>query len=127
MNLRGLNLTTNSAHTDIKTDAKNNSLNYFSQLKKHQVVQLWNLYKFDFNLFSYPPPLAYIEVAGGNLDDETRILMHNLSLEHIKEEEDGIMEKGPINDPPRETWEFLQRAKIKQTKKIEEFNKKYRF
>ena len=53
--------------------------------------------------------------------------MHNLSLEHIKEEEDGIMEMGQINDPPRETKEFLQRAKIKQNKKIEEFNKKYRF
>jgi hypothetical protein len=59
----GLNLTSSLAHTKGGAQSSGKrALDYFSQLSKDQVEELYNIYRLDFTLFSYKP-VTFIDVA----------------------------------------------------------------
>ena len=59
----GLNLTSSEAHTKGGAQSSTNrALDYFSQLTRDQVEELYSIYRLDFMLFSYKPDM-FIKVA----------------------------------------------------------------
>ena len=81
----GLNLTSSEAHTKGGTQSSTNrALDYFSQLTRDQVEELYSIYRLDFMLFSYKPDM-FIKVANNDT------LRWNL-LERAKQEQISKMD-----------------------------------
>eukprot|EP00090_Calanus_glacialis_P004511 TRINITY_DN13371_c0_g2_i2.p1 TRINITY_DN13371_c0_g2~~TRINITY_DN13371_c0_g2_i2.p1 ORF type:complete len:436 (+),score=75.83 TRINITY_DN13371_c0_g2_i2:79-1386(+) len=122
----GLNLTSTEAHTKGGTPDK--ALDYFSQLTKDQVADLFNIYNMDFRLFSYTPDL-FLRVAKGNIPVEKmaslspeplRTHISNLFMNRIK-----IDELQKLSSEEKKGLDVIEKAKIKQISKIESLNKQF--
>ena len=103
---------------------KHRALNYFSGLSKKQVIGLVDTYSLDFILFGYEPN-DYIEVAQGELEkaDLQKLTVYrkeksNTYTEVFEKNVENIQDNGDID-------KFIVREKVKQVKKIAEFNKRF--
>merc|ERR1712083_1134759 len=97
---------------------------YFSELTKDQVLQLYKLYKADFDLFSYYPEI-YINVAQGSLSSPWK--ESALSDENIDDKIQERRIKDGLNERGKAGQALLKRAKLEQRNRINEFNKKFEF
>ena len=118
------------------------SLDYFSQLKKDQVVDLYNMYKMDFQLFSYSAETflsaarGYIEPANvSKVKQLTETSEYNIPildfaklLQKYKWGGTGTTSNEASNrnsHEQRKSLQFLERAKINQLSQIKAFNKQF--
>ena len=126
LSYNGLNVSSVSAHTDGKgkSGSAERAVKYFSELTKDQVVQLYKLYKADFDLFSYDPE-TYIDVAQGSLSSPWQ--ESALSDVSIDDDIEGRRIKNGLNERGNSGQALLERAKLVQLKRIDEFNKKFEF
>ena len=77
----GLKLTSSEAHTKGGAQSSTNrALDYFSQLTRDQVNELYSIYRLDFMLFSYKPDM-FIKVAKN--DNLSWNLLFRAKLEQI--------------------------------------------
>eukprot|EP00090_Calanus_glacialis_P004508 TRINITY_DN13371_c0_g1_i3.p1 TRINITY_DN13371_c0_g1~~TRINITY_DN13371_c0_g1_i3.p1 ORF type:complete len:415 (+),score=60.42 TRINITY_DN13371_c0_g1_i3:269-1513(+) len=138
----GLNLTSTEAHTEGGAQSSTNrALDYFSQLTKEQVEELYNVYKLDFILFSYKPDI-FINAAKGHLTDDKMASLRTFSQppkpQSINQNFGSIFQIFNFGKPKKITktstqkdnikdkksLDFLNRAKLKQKLKIDNFNKR---
>ena len=133
----GLNLTSTEAHTEGEAQSSTNrALDYFSQLTKKQVAELYNVYKLDFILFSYKPDI-FINAAKGHLTDDKMASLRTFSQlpkpQSINQNFGSIFQIFNFGKPKKITksstkdkksLDFLNRAKLKQKLKIDNFNKR---
>jgi len=126
LSYNGLNVSSVSAHTDGKgkSGSAERAVKYFSELTKDEVVQLYKLYKADFDLFSYDPE-TYIDVAQGSLSSPWQ--ESALSDVSIDDDIEGRRIKNGLNERGNSGQALLERAKLVQQKRIDEFNKKFEF
>lgn len=138
----GLNLTSTAAHTEggIQSSAAR-ALDYFSQLTKKQVEELYSVYKLDFILFSYKPDIFIHAANGHSTDDKMGSLKpfpQTMKLQSINQNVGSLFQifnfgkqnkitgssaqKDNINN--KKSLDFLHRAKLKQMSKIDKFNKR---
>ena len=77
----GVNLTSSLAHTKGGAQSSDKrALDYFSQLTKDQVEELYNIYRLDFVLFSYKPDI-FMNVA--KYDNQILDYLENAKLNQI--------------------------------------------
>ena len=138
----GLNLTSTEAHTEGGAQSSTNrALDYFSQLTKEQVEELYNVYKLDFILFSYKPDI-FINAAKGHLTDDQMASLKKYSQppkpQSLNQNFGSIFQIFNFGKPKKITktssqkdnikdkksLDFLNRAKLKQKLKIDNFNKR---
>ena len=138
----GLNLTSTEAHTEGGGQSSaERPLDYFSQLTKEQVEELYKVYKLDFILFSYKPDI-FISAAKGHFTDDKmaslRTLSEPLEPQSLNQNFGSIFQIFNFGKPKKITktssqkdnikdkksLDFLNRAKLKQKLKIENFNKR---
>ena len=114
------------------------SLDYFSQLTKAQVVELYNIYRMDFELFSYSPD-TFIHTAKGQLEKEKLSKLRNFSKtsdnpfvylgkifkKSIEMKKANKELSGGETLEERKSLQFLERAKQKQELQIKYFNKQF--
>ena len=103
-------------------------MDYFSQLTKDQVADLFNIYNMDFRLFSYTPDL-FLKVAKGNIPVDK---MASLSPEPLKTHSNYLFmnkikvdELQKISSEEKKGLDVIEKAKIKQISKIESLNKQF--
>ena len=116
-----LNITSTEAHTEGGVlGSIGRSHDYFYRLTKNQVVDLYNLYKLDFLLFSYLPD-EFLNFARGELSSKEK----NELPKVIRRNRRILDNPNKNNLEHRKGLEYLNRAKVKQTSQIQHFNNQF--